>query len=47
MNGKIYGIKNNKNDKLYIGQTTLELKDRFARHTANNQTNKNTIIGKV
>lgn len=47
MNGKIYGIKNNKNDKLYIGQTILELKDRFARHTANNQTNKNTVISKA
>lgn len=47
MNGKIYGIKNNRNNKLYIGQTTLELKERFARHTAKNETNKNTLISKV
>jgi group I intron endonuclease len=46
MNGKIYGIKNNKNSKLYIGQTILELKERFQRHTANNKTYKNTIISK-
>jgi len=47
MNGKIYGIRNTKNTKLYIGQTMLELKERFARHTANNKTNKNTIISKA
>jgi len=25
MNGKIYGIKNNKNDKLYIGQNDIRI----------------------
>ncbi|HDN3427523.1 TPA: GIY-YIG nuclease family protein [Staphylococcus aureus] len=47
MNGKIYGIRNTKNNKMYIGQTKLSLKDRFARHTAKNETNKNTAISKA
>lgn len=47
MNGKIYGIRNNLNDKLYIGRTKLSLKDRFYRHTAKNETNKNTAIYKA
>ncbi|OIS41789.1 GIY-YIG nuclease family protein [Staphylococcus warneri] len=47
MNGKIYGIRNTKNNKLYIGQTKLSLKDRFSRHTAKNETNKNTAISKA
>ena len=30
--GKIYAVKNNETDAIYIGSTTMELSDRFKRH---------------
>lgn len=32
MNGRIYIIKNKSNDKVYIGQTTMSIEDRFKQH---------------
>ena len=30
--GKIYAVKNNETDAIYIGFTTMDLSDRFKRH---------------
>lgn len=32
MNGKIYVIRNSVNDKVYVGQTTMSVADRFRHH---------------
>lgn len=38
--GTIYAIKNTENDKVYIGQTTTKLKDRFGHHLSATKDNK-------
>lgn len=47
MNGKIYGIFNKQNKKLYIGQTTQEIFERYKQHTYNIKTNQNMVIAKA
>lgn len=41
MLGKIYIIRNNVNDKVYIGQTIQLLRKRFAEHKRNSRYCKN------
>jgi group I intron endonuclease len=47
MNGKIYVIKNNINNKVYIGQTIQEVEIRFKQHLKCNKSNKNQLIQKA
>ena len=46
-NGFIYIIKNCINDKVYIGQTTQDYKDRFKQHCKLLKSNKNQLIHKA
>lgn len=41
--GKIYKLVSNNTNKIYIGSTTLSLKDRLSRHKANYKMNKSYI----
>lgn len=41
MNGKIYVIENSVNNKLYVGQTTQLVEDRFKQHLKSSNSNSN------
>ena len=47
INGTIYIIKNNINEKVYIGQTTQKPEDRFKQHLKLLKTNKKQLIHKA
>ena len=42
--GYIYIIKNYKNNKVYIGQTTQDVEKRFNQHLKCSKSNKNQLI---
>ena len=42
--GYIYIIKNYKNNKVYIGQTTQDVEKRFKQHLKCSKSNKNQLI---
>lgn len=44
MNGSIYVIKNDVNDKLYVGQTVATVEERFKRHLSSNPETHNQAI---
>lgn len=44
MNGSIYVIRNDVNQKLYVGQTTMPVKERFKRHLSCNPKTHNQAI---
>ena len=41
MNGSIYKITNDVNDKMYVGKTLLNIQKRFSQHKAESLRNKN------
>lgn len=47
MNGSIYLIKNDVNDKVYIGQTIQQVETRFKQHLRLNKSNKRQAIFKA
>jgi len=47
MNGKIYVIRNTNNNKVYVGQTTQSVEDRFAQHKRLCNSNKKQLIYKA
>lgn len=47
MDGKIYILRNTENDKVYIGQTTRSVEDRFKQHKKLCKANSNQLIFKA
>ena len=47
MNGSIYLIKNSKNNKVYIGQTTQGAETRFKQHLKLQKSNEKQAISKA
>lgn len=47
MNGSIYIIKNSVNNKIYIGQTTQNVEDRFKQHLKCLKSNQKQVISKA
>lgn len=47
MNGKIYIIRNDVNDKVYIGQTKRSIEKRFQEHTRPSSAKKSLVLDKA